>query len=599
MSISFLNRDLSVFLVVFLLVLFSGTFFYQFLPKNNNFTFIKLNNHSNIHLLLSNENITLLNSMQISPEAYKDKINTFLKKLLKVGISADIINEDDIKKLGRNDILIVLDDFKLSDETLKKIKVFLKKGGSLIFNYHFGYYGDDRIFLKSKRINEITKLNYLGEFSSKDLFYLPKLLSPLNLIQFDMRKDFTLYGGDVMPLFKSKNIPDLIMSNWAMSSIPNYGNKMLSINEAGIAWHGFYKKGKWFYFSFPSYVFLDMDNKTFKSLFKSIINYSLNDISVKTYPFIDAKNAVFISEDTEYKYENMINFAKNSLKYNIPVTMFCVARLALQYQQMTKESSTYPTVEIGSHSYTHTKIQGTSLEKINKEIKGSKEVLEKIIGKTIYGFRPPREEIDKIMVDVLKKSGYKYVMEKTKPYLLPKEEFKGIITIPRHGTDDYIYLINLDWDKKQILQKIIQETEMLTSINAIYTLSVHTHLLSYKSNIEILSNYMDYLTKHKNIKTFKGIDIAKRAVWSKNISITIKSLMKQTFIYIDNKNEDIVKNFTIRIYWPNLKDIKVIPEFSSIKIETVEKNYKRKYTDIKILKLMPKSKISLIVNKYE
>ena len=126
MSISFLNRDLSVFLVVFLLVLFSGTFFYQFLPKNNNFTFIKLNNHSNIHLLLSNENITLLNSMQISPEAYKDKINTFLKKLLKVGISADIINEDDIKKLERNDILIVLDDFKLSDETLKKIKTFIQ-----------------------------------------------------------------------------------------------------------------------------------------------------------------------------------------------------------------------------------------------------------------------------------------------------------------------------------------------------------------------------------------------------------------------------------------------------------------------------------------
>jgi peptidoglycan/xylan/chitin deacetylase (PgdA/CDA1 family) len=547
---------------------------------------------------LSKENIALLNSMQISENIYKNKIDLFLKKLLKSGINANIINESEIKNLKKSEILIVLDDFKLSNETVKEIKKFLKKGGNLIFNYHFGYYGDERVLLKSKRITDITNLNYIGEFSAKNIFFIPKILSPLNLKKLlDKRKYLTLYG-DVLPLFKSQNTPDYIMSNWAISSTQNYENRMLNINEAGIAWHGFYKKGKWFYFSFPSYVFLDMDNKTFKGLFESIINYSLNDISVKAYPFVDSKNAVFISEDTEYKYENMINFANLAKEKNIPATLFCVARLALQYKDITKKAADLSNIEIASHSYTHTKIQGAPKKKVIKEIKSSKEVLEQITGKKIYGFRPPREEIDKTMENVLREAGYKYVMEKTKPYLLPKEEHKGLITIPRHGTDDYIYLINLDWDKKQILQKIIQETEMLTSINALYTLSVHTHLLSYKSNLEVLSKYFDYLTDH-NIKPLNGMEIAKRAIWNKNITITSQALNKQTFIYIHNKNNNIIKNFTLRIYWPNSTNITITPEISSVKIKIVEENSKRKYTDVKIETLKPRSTISLILEANE
>jgi hypothetical protein len=277
--------------------------------------------------------------------------------------------------------------------------------------------------------------------------------------------------------------------------------------------------------------------------------------------------------------------------------MFCVAKLALANKQITKEASNFPTVEIGSHSFTHSKIQGAPIKKVIKEIKGSKEVLEKITGKKIYGFRPPREEIDKNMAKLLRESNYKYVMEKTKPYLLPEQEYNNLITIPRHGTDDYIYLMNLDWDKKQILNNIIQETKMLTSLNGLYTLSVHTHLLSYKSNIDVTIKYFEFLNANKNIHPLKGIDIANRAKWNRNISFKLVKLNNKTFLYINNNNDIKIKNFSFRIYWPNLKSISVIPELSNVKIKILQNNTQQKYTDIRIDNLKPKSKMSLILEE--
>ncbi|WP_457563355.1 polysaccharide deacetylase family protein, partial [Caminibacter pacificus] len=228
------------------------------------------------------------------------------------------------------------------------------------------------------------------------------------------RLDIVLYEKDSLDLFHSNNTPDAIITNWAITSTPKIDDKEIPVNDAGVIWHGLYGKGKWFYFSFPLYVFLDMPINDFKFLFNNIINYFQNNITVVPYPYIDHKSVIFISEDTEYKYENMINFTKLAKEKDINVTLFCVADLAMKYPKITREAATFPNVEIGSHSLTHTKIMGTNEEKVKKEILSSKEILEKISGQKVYGFRPPREEIDKLMEIWLRKAGYIYVMEKTK-----------------------------------------------------------------------------------------------------------------------------------------------------------------------------------------
>ena len=591
--------NLAQVLLLFLsLIIISGYIFYQLIPKkDDNFTFFS-NQTKTVYLLLSKENESYLNKINLSIDAYEDSIQELKKKFALIKVNAKIINEDDISSLKKDDILIAFNIYSISSDTLQKIKKFLNRGGNFIFNYHFAYFIDDQ-FVKAKTIESLTGLKYFSESLPKNQsecnFFVPKILSPLTLGNNGKREDLVMYSNDTLPLFYSKNIPDAILTNWEITSTPILNNTIIPINYAGVIWHGFYGKGRWFYFSFPSYVFLDMPINTFKKFFNNIFNY-LNNIVIAKYPFLYSKNAVFISEDTEYKYTNMINFAALGQKYHIPVTLFCVAKLALQHPQLTKQASEFPYVEIGSHSYSHTKILGQPLKKVIMEIEGSKEILEKIIGKKIYGFRPPREEIDKPMENELRKAGYKYVMEKTKPYLLPEFEYDNLVTLPRHGTDDYIYLINLDWNKTQILHKIIQETNMLTSLNALYTLSVHTHLLSYKSNLSVTKHYFDYLTAHKNIHPYKGIELANITKWKKNIIITTQKFNKNIFIFIINENNINIKNFTFRIYWANKNGINILPEMTNVKIKIIENNKERKFTDVRILDLKPNSKISLIMS---
>jgi len=588
---------LQLIIAFLLIVSISGYIFFQLIPKDNNSFFYFNKSDKTIYILESSENENYLTSINTSTQLYKKILDKFSQRLESMNYNVKRINEDEIDSLSKNDILIALDVYYVSHSTMFRLENFLKKGGNLIFNYHFGFFSDKK-FVKAENIETLTKLKYLFEsntYNNESNFYTPKILSPISLGDNDSRHDLILYTNDTIPLFKSDYTPDAILSNWEMTSTPIVADKMLDVNSAGVIWHGFYDKGKWFYFSLPGYAFLDMPKSLFKRYINNIYNYFKNDYTIAKYPFLDSKNAVFISEDTEFKFENMIHFAKLSNEKHIPVTLFCVANLALKNKKITKEAAQFDNVEIGSHSYMHSKIQGAPLKKVEKEIIGSKKVLEEITGKKIYGFRPPREEIDKTMEKVLREAGYEYIMEKTKAYMLPTQEHKGLITIPRHGTDDYVYLINLNWNKEKIYQKILQETNMLTALNGIYTLSVHTHLLSYKTNLDVSKRYFDYLNAHKNLRPFNGVEIADRIKWNKKITLSMQPLNDQTFIYINNANNIEIKNFTFRIYWPNSKNITITPELSNVKIKIINENKKRKYTDVQISTLKPNSKISLII----
>ncbi len=589
---------LKVIIITLFLMLLSSYILYQLLPKNfPNFNFFAQINNKNIYILKSKDTINFLINSDLDDTLYINKIQKLKTKLIKNGFNPQIITENQINSLPKNSILFALDTYNLNNKDLNNIISFVKNGGTLIFNYHFAYFINNK-FDRAKTISKITKLKFISDGIDKSnaAFYVPKILSPLTLSNINAkREDLVLYNNDIIPLFKSKNAPDFSLSDWAVTSTAKLNNKLLNVNEAGIAWHGFLGKGKWFYFSFPSYVFLDMKDSYFKKLITNIYNFSVNPITIAIYPYIDTSKAIFISEDTEYKYKDLIHFAKLCNKYNIHATAFCVAKLANQYPNITKQAANFPQIEIGSHSYSHTKIVGASTDKVKKEIFFSKKILEKITGKEVYGFRPPREEIDKLMEIWLRKSGYKYVMEKVKPFLLPKEVYKGLITIPRHGTDDYAFLINLDWDKTQILKRIEYETNFLTSLNILYTLSVHTHLISYKSNIDILENYFNFLKKHPDIKPLKGIELAKRAKLLQNISYSINTFGKNLILTIENNNNSTIKNLSFRLYWPNVKIVNITPEKIKVNISKIKENKEMKYTDYKIERINPKTKLKFII----
>lgn len=588
-----------VFFYIFLFIIISGTIFYNLLPdtKISSNILFSTQKCSNVYILVSDETLKFLQDTGYNKDSYLDRLSKFKRRLEKIGVKYDVIRESNVDSLPATSTILALDIFALSKESSGAILNFLKRGGNLLFNYHFAYFQNKKIYQGSKLIEAITGLRYIKNVKNKKgLFFIPKILSPIMLSNEDAKRfDLILY--DSIPLFESKeNTPDAVLTNWAVTSTPMFDNKKVPMKQAGIVWHGLYGKGSWIYFSFPLYSFLDMPLNEFELLMKNITNYLNEPVSLAKYPYLDTKKAIFISEDTEYKYENLKRYATLAQKYGIDTTLFCVANLAEQYSDITKEVAAFSHIEIGSHSYSHTKISGENEKKVEKEIAYSKKVLEDITGEKVYGFRPPREEIDEKMIYWLRESGYLYTMERSKDYLLPKEEIPGLITLPRHGTDDYIYLINLDWDKDAILNQIIYETELLTSFNVLYTLSIHTHLLSYKNNINIVEKFFKYLQTRKDIKPLKGRDLAIRARQLKNIDLFYKKNLKNIFVNIENRNDTSVKNFTFRLYWHNLKKIgKISSEILNIKVEEIKRDKKEKFSDIRVKELKPNSVITLII----
>ena len=81
-------------------------------------------------------------------------------------------------------------------------------------------------------------------------------------------------------------------------------------------------------------------------------------------------------------------------KYEIKATFFTLGYIAEKFPDLIKEIDNRGH-EIASHSYAHLDIRKTTKEEFENDLKKSLEILEKITGKKVLGFRAPYFSIDK------------------------------------------------------------------------------------------------------------------------------------------------------------------------------------------------------------
>ncbi len=196
------------------------------------------------------------------------------------------------------------------------------------------------------------------------------------------------------------------------------------------------------------------------------------------------------------------------------------------------------------------------------------------------------------MIKNLSQGGFKYILGKTQKHLYPRvdEIEKDLLIIPRHGTDDYSYLINLDWDQNNILNQIKKETEFVTALDGIYTLSVHTHLFAYGSNIKIVEDYFKYLKKHPNLTPLDGKTITQKVQENRDIHLEYFIKNGKITITIENRGRHMIKNFYARVFKnPNLEVTLANDYHSQASIESKNKNS----VDIRFRYLEPNTKITL------
>jgi len=549
-----------------------------------------------IYILDSSSTRKQLESYGVGSNSYEKRLNKIKMIIQNMGGVPLPLYEEDISDLSPKSRLFVIDAISLSQQAVEQIGAFVEEGGSLTFNFNSGFSDENGEHRGASFIQNITGLTQNKKHpkieKQEGLFFTTKILSPLTpYIPNGRRLNLVTY--DDIPLFESGQLEaDAILTDWAKTATPTMPDgRALSLKQAGVLWHGYHGKGRWVYFNFPSYGFYEVENnaKYFTNLMQGIIDFAYKPASVRKYPYIYAKKAVMVSEDTEYKYENLLNFSRLAKKYKIKTTAFCVASLADGKRSLTQEVAKNDYVEIASHSYSHKQIMGENQETLDKEIVTSKEVLEDIIQAPIYGFRPPREEIDTDIAETLRKAKYSYVFEKNKETIFPYYEYEAFLTIPRNGTDDYSYFIDSKWSDTDIQENVFKEQELINYLGGLYTLSTHTHLLSYNKNINILDSIFKTLSEKEDILKLSGKDVHELINQHQNLVLNVEYTSDNFLISIKNGNRKVIKEFTFRLYWPGVKNIRTITSEIIGTQFTYQHNIEKRYTDITLLDLKPQS----------
>lgn len=530
-----------------------------------------------IYFLESNSLKSMYDRYRMDYEDYEKRLKYFKDLASDDGYSAEKTTTAKLKDLPKTSKLIVFDAMALSRSEIREITNFVTNGGKIIFNFTSGFLDESLKYqnynlvysIAGLELDEKIKSIKYDENATTDSSYMTlKLLSPISSYnKGGQGLDIIVY--DPIPIFNARTRhADAYMTTWAQN---NYAmldeSTQLNKEQSGLIWHGYKGKGKWIYFSFPSYVFIGSSKKLYKKLFKGMLEYLDKDVITIPFPYIDAKNSMFVSEDTEYKFENLEQFYDIALKNDFPVTAFCVASLAEKHPKLMTKVVKSELMEIGSHSYTHKKIVGESNDVYKQETQASKELLHSLTKEQVLGFRPPREEMDEKMIKLLKDADYKYTLAESENRLLPYMK-DDMMIIPRHGTDDYSYLINLDWNASQILSQMKNEANVLASVDGIYTMSVHTHLMTFSTNVNILDKFFQYVNSQKEMSPMNGEMLYKRVKQSMNLSLSSIQTTKKIILTIDNYNRNTVKNMHYMLFVdPNIKIVSIQSEIMGVQTE--------------------------------
>ena len=586
--------------LILLLLILAYTSSFAIQNYYSNALFSSSSSKHKAYFLKSNNLENMYDKYDMNYGDYEKRIAYFDDVLDDYGYDVSEISSEKLDTIDKNSILLVLDMMSLSSSEIAQIDAFVRQGGNIIFNFTSGFLSPSLVYQKNNLVSKITDLklspkhNTIKFKKSNSAFLSTRLLSPLSkYIPKGEGLDIPLY--DAVPIYKTKYEADAYLTNWPQTNYASIDkNHALDNDEAGTIWHGNRGKGKWVYFSFPSYVFSQAGSPRYEKLFHGMMDYVNTKMTVMIYPYIDAKNGVFVSEDTEFKFENLKQFNRVSKKYHFPVTAFCVASLALKHKKLMHMVGKNNLLEIGSHSYTHKQIVGQSDEVYERETVGSKKVLSQFTKQEVIGFRPPREELDVKMIDLLKDANYKYILGEANNILYPVMK-DGMLMIYKHATDDYSYLINLDWSSSQVLAQMKKEVEVVTRLNGLYTISTHTHLMSFGSNIKITDHFLAYVKKQKQMTPLNGRMIYNRVSKRLHISTQTKVTDKNLVLTISNDNSQMVKNvhFEITVN-PNIKLKGIESEIIGLKTKLIKESSTKYLLTVKTLN--PKSQIVLFVH---
>ncbi len=136
----------------------------------------------------------------------------FEQTLIQGKISFDIIYDDDLKNLSKYKVLVLADVECLSDENLKLIRDFVRKGGGLIATEHTSLYTEWRRRKRDFGLKDLFQINsprWLGNKYPESILNMPVIK---NLIG----KGRVVYFPEIIPAIKKPAAEEMRSSFWKL-----------------------------------------------------------------------------------------------------------------------------------------------------------------------------------------------------------------------------------------------------------------------------------------------------------------------------------------------------------------------------------------------
>jgi len=453
----------------------------------------------------------------VNNEDYIPYLQKYLKRDYKV--IPITVNELKHKEQG---LLFLINAKVLTKDQKDTIIAFVKKGGSLIFNY-----SDNEL---------VTKITHLR---NKEI--LPKGVyeaqTPL-LSTFKIDKT-QIHTYDEIYTYDKDAILDFTKNH----------------TSYGVMWEGNFGKGSWLYFSFPFYVLQDNDLKFIKNqlqakqkkvirLLNDMISFMYYGYKVVKYPYVDTAKMVLIDEYMNYNYnENFINYIQ---KHNLKATLFINPNIIKKPIVVNDKN-----IEIASMS-------GRNKWKL------AKYTTQKIVGYSNDSISRPN--VDKLYHEY----GFKYILS---PFPSTGIYYNDFVVLAHDGFNDISLNDDIDEIKKNIA---------FYSRYRIYTFTIHSNILGQKQNYKELDAILNELKKYP-IYTAK--EIAQRYKDTSRITMSAMLTPASLSIKIVNDTLKEMHNVTFRVYskykfdriesnFFNIKAyiIKETPEYIDVRVEKMNRN---------------------------
>lgn len=379
----------------------------------------------------------------------------------------------------RPGVLVLASAVLLDEQERKAVQAFAAAGGSILVTWGTGARDGHGRWAGYGFIEDLLQMKVVGKIKAEEN---ERFLNTFG----DSPLTWAVPGGERIFLGEIAETPLRVDSpnlagryfNWARFPAPQNTNGAIAFLEKGMSRRVYlgFSESSWEY----------DERLTIPKLADSIMAWLKHEprIVKAAWPNGDL-SAQLLEMDSEAKYPNAVNFARDLDAANIRGTFYSLTGIARDYRDLVNKLAEKH--EIGYHAEVHVGFKGKAPEEQQQRLSTMQVEMKDIVGSRavsrVTGFRAPTESWDATTEKLLRQMGIRHhvadpsasearmpFFSQSEPGLNPQD---AIVVLPRTQMDDLNYL-GLKLSTAKASELIMRDFDYLHEAGALGVLSVHS-----------------------------------------------------------------------------------------------------------------------------